>query len=89
MNSLFLAVFGGEDWHDMLLVFGPSNAWYVVNSILAAGVCSAKVPWLFRWHRCMKIVPRYGAVTLCGFRAGCHPEPCATWHAVQGHCHMV
>jgi len=35
-----------EDWHDMLLVFGPSNAWYVVNSILAAGVpkchgCSA------------------------------------------------
>lgn len=34
MNSLFLAVFGGEDWHDMLLVFGPSNAWYVVNSMV-------------------------------------------------------
>ena len=36
MNSLFLAVFGGEDWHDMLLVFGTSNSWYVVNSVFAA-----------------------------------------------------
>jgi len=34
MNSLFLAVFGGEDWHDMLLVFGTSNTWYVVNSMV-------------------------------------------------------
>lgn len=34
MNSLFLAVFGGEDWHDMLLVFEQRSAWYVVNSMV-------------------------------------------------------
>ncbi|CAK9079320.1 unnamed protein product [Durusdinium trenchii] len=34
MNSLFLAVFGGEDWHNMLLVFGHDTSWYVINSLV-------------------------------------------------------
>ncbi|CAE7313974.1 Cacna1h [Symbiodinium natans] len=34
INSLFLAVFGGQDWHNMLLVFGDGSWWYIVNSIV-------------------------------------------------------
>ncbi|CAJ1366428.1 unnamed protein product [Effrenium voratum] len=36
MNSLFLAVFGGEDWHNMLLVFGQGSGWYIINSMVLA-----------------------------------------------------
>lgn len=34
INSLFLAVFGGQDWHNMLLVFGDGSWWYIINSIV-------------------------------------------------------